>query len=181
VTPVTRMIRAPERAPADTDAEQLALGAILMAPPLLTEANGSRPSCALKPEHFYWRESHGVDLRSDARASRNAASASTPRPSGSIRGRGKLAPVTAASASSPTAAVIHTGAQLTMATARGARGRVPELGNAVHYAERVIELARWRARLYSVYEQLEAIGVMDDDRSRRRTGRPLPATSTGTA
>lgn len=141
------MIRVPEQAPADMNAEQFTLGAIFMSPPLL-ERFGTE--LRLRPEHFYWRETHGTVYEAMLTLEERGVGIDTETVRFELERRGVLA-------------AGGTGAQLTVALLQQLASGVPGLGNATEYAGRVIKLAGWRARLSSVYSQLEAIGRTDDD------------------
>lgn len=122
------------------------LGAIFLSPPLLERF---ATELRLKPEHFYRAEHADVYTAMLALQDRgDGIDVATVR--FELEQQGKLA-------------AGGTGAQLTEGRLDALAGTVPALGNARQYAQRVVELARWRTRLESVYGQLEAIGAMDDD------------------
>lgn len=143
----SKIIRVPSSAPADLHAEQYTLGAILLSPALLERF---ATELRLRPEHFYWRETHGRVYEAMLAIEERGGGIDVATIRFELEARGWLA-------------AGGTGAQLTPALLEQLASGVPVLGNAGEYAARVLELARWRARLASAYGQLEAVGQMRED------------------
>lgn len=134
------LVRLPDAAPPqDLDAEQSVLGAVFLSDRLLEPLH---TEVGLRPEHFY-REQH-ADVYSAMLALEQAGTGvDTLTVKAELQRRGRFDSV----------------GQAQLDTLAGA---VPAVGNARAYGERVVELARWRARIRSALDQLEACAVLDE-------------------
>lgn len=134
-----RLARVPDTAPHDRGAEQSVLGAILLSDrliePLTTEVR-------LRPEHFYV-ETYGQIFTAMLALDRAGTGIDTLTLKAELQRRGEFDAIGQAELD-----------QLS--------GPVPLLGNVRAYGQRVVELARWRARIRAALEQLEACARQDE-------------------
>lgn len=133
-------VRTPTAPPQDLEAEQAVLGAVLLSDRILDAVS---VEVRLAPKHFY-RTSNGYIYEAMlALASRGEGiDSETLWYELHEHGKGTLV-----------------GGKAGIEVLAGS---VPAVGNVRQYARRVVQMAEWRARLESIYEQLGAIARLDE-------------------
>jgi replicative DNA helicase len=132
-----RLVRIPEAAPHDEDAEQAALGAVLLGGGRVANGLGET---GLAPEHFY-RAEHGDIFRAMLALERAGEGIDTLTVHAWLQANG------------------HTSPQGKLELLAGA---VPDVANWRSYAARIVELARWRTFTDACVLGLEAVSSLDD-------------------
>jgi replicative DNA helicase len=137
-----RLIRVPESAPHDEDAEQAILGAVLL--------GGGRVAVGLAeeglaPEHFH-RTQYGVIFRAMLALERAGEGIDTLTVHAWLQKHGEA------------------GAAGGTAELEALAGAVPDVANWRSYGARVVELARWRGFTDACVMGLEAVSSLDADR-----------------
>lgn len=135
------LLRAPDVAPQDQHAEENVLGAVLLAPNTLDTL---ATSLRLAPEHFY-REQYAEIYRAMLELAARGQGVDTETVWYELHKRGTHHAI----GGKATIELLSTS--------------VPAVGNYKQYAQRVIELAEWRARLNGAYQQLVAIAELNED------------------
>lgn len=138
-------LRIPAVLPADKEAEELVLGAIMLAPAIISSLTAE---LRLNARHFYY-DVHGRIFDAMLR----------------IVGRGDgLDPQVIAWELGETTAQGRAVLELLA-------GPVPAVGNVRQYARRVIEFAEWRGRLANIYDRLQAVAQLDEQAYRDAAAR----------